>query len=299
VKDLMNDRPTQDLTILNKNNTFYTVLWTLSKKNLSAAPVYDEENKKFIGSVSSLDLVTYACLSFEEKKLISMSDREFWNKEIDMVKDDADIISNLSTRNPLVTVKKSDTMDKVMSIFANGPALHRVWVEDEKDASSIIACVTQSDVSRFLLRHFVDFQQELWGTSVEEWGMKEVKTVKTTEQAAKAFELLIDCRVSAIPIVDNSNRIISTLSATDMKGVGPGVIFKSLSKSVVEFKHEVNERENKIPREAITCRKGDRLLSVMEKMLDNSIHRVWVVDDRGSVVGVVSLTDIFSQIKKK
>ena len=178
IKDLLQDRPKQELTILKSSATFYVALWTFYKKGLSASPVHDGE--KYVGSISNLDLVTYACLQFEDKRLISLSQDEFWEKESSIIEDEAAVISNLSTRNPFVTVKTSLKIEKLMYMFSETKGLLRVWVEDESDDKELIACVTQSDVCRFLVRHFANFKDSLAGKVVGEWAKKDLITVQRT-----------------------------------------------------------------------------------------------------------------------
>lgn len=42
----------------------------------------------------------------------------------------------------------------------------------------------------------------------------------------------------------------------------------------------------------ITCKMETLLVEVMAKTIANRVHRIWVIDDQGLLVGVVSLSDI-------
>ena len=77
-------------------------------------------------------------------------------------------------------------------------------------------------------------------------------------------------------MVDADNRIITTLSVSDLKALEPGHVFKSLSESVVRFIKEANKRRQELPKSQLTCRLGDRLYSVMERMLDEKVLAIFL-----------------------
>jgi predicted transcriptional regulator len=78
----------------------------------------------------------------------------------------------------------------------------------------------------------------------------------------------------------------------------PGLLFKSLQESVVLFlKHsEQRMRPNKAGRRVLTCKVGEKLYDVMNRLVTHQIHRLWVVNDRDVAIGVVSFADIFSHL---
>ena len=116
-----------------------------------------------------------------------------------------------------------------------------------------------------------------------------------------AFESLIDHHVSAVPIIDDVGHLISSFSASDLKGAEPGRLFASLQESVVLFlKHTEQRLRPGVPgRRVLVCKIGDNLHEVMIKLIAQKVHRIWVVNPKGVVIGVVSFSDIFSQINAK
>ena len=51
-------------------------------------------------------------------------------------------------------------------------------------------------------------------------------------------------------------------------------------------------------RELVTCYAESTLSEVIDKAVANHVHRVWVVDQEGLLVGVVSLTDVIRVIRQ-
>ncbi len=81
----------------------------------------------------------------------------------------------------------------------------------------------------------------------------------------------------------------------------PGLLFKSLQDSVVHFlKHtEQRLRPGMAGRRVLTCKVGENLYDVMNKLLSHQVHRLWVVNDRQAAIGVVSFADIFTHLHKQ
>ena len=79
------------------------------------------------------------------------------------------------------------------------------------------------------------------------------------------------------------------------------MLFKSLQDSVVLFlKHtEQRMRPGQAGRRVLTCKVGENLYDVMNKLVAHQIHRVWVVNDRSVAIGVVSFADIFSHLHQQ
>ena len=100
-------------------------------------------------------------------------------------------------------------------------------------------------------------------------------------------------RKNAIAIVDKDGRIISNLSASDLRGLHRGNI-DSLLLPVYEFL-ETNSRERNgglLPDQLRTAKPDTPLDEIVQMILDSRIHRVWITNDNDEPVGVVSITDI-------
>ena len=66
------------------------------------------------------------------------------------------------------------------------------------------------------------------------------------------------------------------------------------------LKHaELRLRPGQAGRRVLSCKMGDSLFEVLHKLIAHRIHRIWFVDAKNICIGVVSLTDIFTQIQKQ
>lgn len=47
----------------------------------------------------------------------------------------------------------------------------------------------------------------------------------------------------------------------------------------------------------MTCRESTPLREVMDKVVDKHVHRAWVVNSQGLIVGLVSVTDLIRVLR--
>jgi len=51
------------------------------------------------------------------------------------------------------------------------------------------------------------------------------------------------------------------------------------------------------PRLLVTCQLDSTLSEVIDKVISRHVHRVWVTNEQGMLLGIVSLTDIIRVIR--
>lgn len=102
-------------------------------------------------------------------------------------------------------------------------------------------------------------------------------------------------------------KLIGTFSATDLRGCYLATLKSWLGISALAFTEEVatsplftasdTEISGTSRRELVTCHAESPLYEVIDKAVTKHVHRVWVVDQEGLLVGVVSLTDVIRVIR--
>ncbi len=131
---MLNGQPKREVVHIDSNSNFFVCLWQLQKHNISSAPIWDAAKNEWVGIVDLLDLVTFALVTFEDRKLLY--ERELLhfaaNDLVNKPELNAHLIANMSTRNRFVPVKPTDQIDKVVELFTAESGLHRVCVIDEQ-----------------------------------------------------------------------------------------------------------------------------------------------------------------------
>lgn len=87
---------------------------------------------------------------------------------------------------------------------------------------------------------------------------------------------------SGAPVKDESGNVIGVLSKSD---------FIHPDKADTSPDRHGTVRDNMTPL-LLTARTGDPLKSAVRRMVDMSIHRLVVVDDRGELVGILTPMDV-------
>ncbi|KAK9102035.1 hypothetical protein Sjap_019289 [Stephania japonica] len=100
-------------------------------------------------------------------------------------------------------------------------------------------------------------------------------------------------------------KLIGTFSATDLRGCPNALLQNSLHMDVIEFTEQASKGSHstsggdmgRTSRVLVTCHAETSLGEVMEKAVTAHVHRVWVVDHQGLLVGIVSLTDMLRVLR--
>lgn len=96
-------------------------------------------------------------------------------------------------------------------------------------------------------------------------------------------------------------KLIGTFSATDLRGRLLATLQSWLPLSALDFTESVSKSplyaSSDSPRELVTCVAESSLAEVIDKAVTRHVHRVWVVDQQGLLVGLVSLTDMIRVLR--
>jgi CBS domain-containing protein len=163
--------------------------------------------------------------------------------------------------------------------------VHRVPVFDNSDR--VYNILSQSDLIQFLFENIRDLGIARVDT-VEKLGLgtPAVISMSARAKAIHAFFLMLYNKVPAVAIVSGNGELVGNLSASDLRGMDQNT-FPQLLMPVMEFVKQVKRH-----RGLITCKKDSTLESVLSKLANNKVHRLWMVDDQNCPIGVVTLTDI-------
>lgn len=120
-----------------------------------------------------------------------------------------------------------------------------------------------------------------------------------TLQDAAAF--LTTRNISAAPVINDAGRPVGVLSRTDIIRFSSGV--PKAPQMLGDFINEAKKLSDPTPRNLVAVRQvmtpvvlsvglDASLAEVCEKMLDRNVHRLFVIDQDGILVGVISALDI-------
>ncbi|XP_071812749.1 5'-AMP-activated protein kinase subunit gamma-1-like isoform X6 [Apostichopus japonicus] len=263
--------------------------FALVHNGVRAAPLWDSQKQDFVGMLTITDFInilhhyynsaTIKIDQLEEHKI------ETWR---DVLKDKA---------RPLVFI------DPDMSLFEAVKKLvqekiHRLPVVDE-NTGNVIYILTHKRILKFLalLKSEIRIPSFL-KKSLRELNigtMSNVATASPTTPLIKALKLFQERRVSALPIVDENNKIVDIYAKFDVINLAAEKTYNNLDITVEEalkFRQTYFEGVS-------TCKADETLEVIMDRIIKAGVHRLVMVDDEDHVVGVVSLSDLLNSLVLK
>lgn len=115
-------------------------------------------------------------------------------------------------------------------------------------------------------------------------------TVRQSDTLLHVLETLHTRQLSAVPVVDDSLALINVYSRTDITSLGYNAGSINLDQTVAETLSQVRTLDFRI----CTCRRSDTLRYIFEWFESTRKHRLYVVSERGSIEGVLSLSDLLA-----
>lgn len=294
IKQLIESDQTFELITAPSTSTVIDILQVLSKHNISAVPVVDEQGT-IPGCVDVLDILSWAAFELEgaPPTQVNSKVKEFANHRV------RDIV-NFSKRNPWNDLSYKAKFSELLDLLSNTSA-HRVAITNEQ--IDIVGLITQSRIIRFFFDHKDVFQDNLSKTVEQVWGSKSEKGVLSIHHnnfVIDALKLMRDHKVSGLPIIDEHGKLVGNISAGDLKHLDATVegLREDLSAQIRSFKNITSTPSVQLPHfDPISVKKEDTLLKIVELCLSKKIHRVFVVDSEMKPTHVISLGDVIKALK--
>ncbi|KAK7335993.1 hypothetical protein VNO80_28177 [Phaseolus coccineus] len=285
--------------------------------------------KHYIGMVTMLDILAH--IAGDDH----LSGGDNITQDLDQRMSDSvsSIIGHSFEGLSLWTLNPNTSMLDCMEVFSKG--VHRAMVPVDgleenvssgvelTESASSYQMLTQMDMLKFLHGRAAELHSIL-SRSVQDLGADTVQIYAITDRTklVHAIKCLKAAMLNAVPIVratgvgqddhkqlinGRCRKLIGTFSATDLRGCHISSLKSWLGISALAFTEEVgssslyseSDMQNRASsrRELVTCCAESPLSEVIEKAVTSHVHRVWVVDQEGLLVGVVSLTDVIRVIR--
>jgi CBS domain-containing protein len=144
----------------------------------------------------------------------------------------------------------------------------------------------------------------VYGQRVKDVFSKEVVAVNTDDTVQEALRLMVENRVSALPVVNGKEVCVGILSATDLMGLARDLNEELSEVQGAEFTPQSlidrvaeqdfgRRRVHELMTEVVETIGPDATLAAAARaMLHHQVHRLPVVNERQRLVGIISTTDI-------
>jgi CBS domain-containing protein len=145
---------------------------------------------------------------------------------------------------------------------------------------------------------------QLYRRRVKEVMSRQVVTISVNDKVHDALELMMENRVSALPVVDHRGRCVGILSTSDFVDVTYEL---DEGLSAVEHQSEIwwrlfvkNVSQNigqqslmdMMTEDVISSSPDDLVVKAASTMLRERVHRLPVLDNERRLLGIISTTDV-------
>jgi len=272
-----------ELVTARLSDTVEAVLGKMFLHNILSVPLVNDSGQ-FVGIISLQDIVLDMVWRPEERT----------HTAANLTRQVRDVFALREEAKRLWIVNDTESLSSIIDTFSNG--VHRALVPQKDDLTKHMHYVmlSQSDVVNYLQKHSDQFKEIVAKTLVQlRLSEKKIDTITADRRAFDCFKLLGDEYVTCLPIVEKeTGRLLANFSASDLRGLTVPKL-KFMNESVETF---LQAQTGGI-RPPVVVKPTGTLADVMKLIVDNKVHRVWVVDDKDRPVSIVTLTDILSCFK--
>ncbi|KAJ3320981.1 hypothetical protein HDU76_000175 [Blyttiomyces sp. JEL0837] len=276
--------------------TIEDALTTMSKNNVLTLPITSRAfPNKFVYILSSFDILLYIVSKQRDALRSSNSHGGLdLSHTVEMAMTmDAEMESYRVFERDF-----RDTLESTLVAFAKGA--HRVLISDALGVRPALV-LTQADILRQVARDLtllqgspVDFST----TTLAKAGLvRPVMTIQQSTSALEGYTKMAQSKVLAVPVLDNAQNVIATLSASDLRGLSRETVGK-VSLPVMEFLEVMHSSKSnlKTKEDTICLTPSDTLLDALKMMVERDVHRIWIINDSLKPVGVISQSDLIGAI---
>ncbi|KAF7222504.1 transcript variant X1 [Nothobranchius furzeri] len=261
--------------------------FALVANGVRAAPLWDTEKQSFVGMLTITDFIIILhryykspmvqIYELEEHKL------ETWRE-----------VYLQATFKPLVNISPDASLfDAVYTLIKN--KIHRLPVIDPVTGNALYI-LTHKRILKFLQLFMCEMPKPAFmKQTLGELGIgtyHEIAFIHPDTPIIKALNIFVERRVSALPVVDDSGKVVDIYSKFDVINLAAEKTYNNLDITVTQaLKHRSQYFEG-----VMKCHKMETMETIVDRIVKAEVHRLVVVDEHSSIEGIVSLSDILQAL---
>lgn len=278
----------------------------LAAHNFLSCPVLQKTKNRYYGFIDMWDIVKYVVDFFGTSDDQLLRNSEDWIKLVSaheefMKKTVNDIMKYpLTKRNPFFPIHSGFSVFAAIEALAKEKQLHRVPIIDAD--RKLVTVVTQSQIVKMIAQNLelIGERRHLPVSKMNRF-LEKVFAVHEDSVAMDAFRMMVEHEVSGVAVIDNDGKLTGTVSVRDLKAVSVDTrmfwrLYQTMKNFLLKVRRESNETGGDRPRSVVTVKSTDTLESVVRKLAENDIHRIFIVDDNKKPIGVISFKDVLYEI---
>ncbi|XP_013209339.1 5'-AMP-activated protein kinase subunit gamma-2 isoform X2 [Microtus ochrogaster] len=261
--------------------------FALVANGVRAAPLWESKKQSFVGMLTITDFINILhryykspmvqIYELEEHKIETW--RELYLQE---------------TFKPLVNISPDASLfDAVYSLIKN--KIHRLPVIDPISGNALYI-LTHKRILKFLQLFMSDMPKPAFmKQNLDELGIgtyHNIAFIHPDTPIIKALNIFVERRISALPVVDESGKVVDIYSKFDVINLAAEKTYNNLDITVTQaLQHRSQYFEG-----VVKCNKLETLETIVDRIVRAEVHRLVVVNEADSIVGIISLSDILQAL---
>lgn len=262
----------------------------LLQNNIVSAPLWNNKTSRFAGLLTSSDFINVIQYYFQFPEKFDLVDQLTLNGLRDIEK--AIGVDQIETAS--IHPFKSLYEACVKMIESKARRIPLIDEDEKTHREIVVSVLTQYRILKFVALNCKETKmllkpiKDLQGLEIQ----KDIATCTMDTPVIDVIHLLTQKSVSSVPIVDEQGKLINVYEAVDVLGLVKGGIYNDLVLSVGDALLRRPEDFEGVH----TCTLNDRLSTIMDTIRKSRLHRLFVVDEQGKLVSVITLSDILNYI---
>ncbi|XVF28353.1 hypothetical protein REPUB_Repub15cG0022300 [Reevesia pubescens] len=291
-----------------------------SGKGIPMAPLWDFYKGKFVGVISASDFILIlrelgnhgSNLTEEELETHTIS---AWKEGKACMNGQVDGHGRPIPTRLLYAGPSDNLKDVALKILQSGVAIVPIIHSSSEDGSfpQLLHLASLSGILKCICRYFKHCSGSLpilqlpiyaiplgtWVPRIGESSSRPFAMLRPTASLNSALNMLVQARVSSIPIVDDNDSLLDIYCRSDITALAKGRAYTHNLNEMTVYQALQLGQDSNTPYETRIqrcqmCLRTDTLLKVMEQLANPGVRRLVIVEAGSNrVEGIVSLTDIF------
>ncbi|ODV84395.1 hypothetical protein CANARDRAFT_8748 [[Candida] arabinofermentans NRRL YB-2248] len=261
----------------------------LLQNSIVSAPLWNSKTSRFAGLLTSSDFINVIQYYSQNPDQFQFVD----NLTLDGLRDVEKAIGAPQLETISIHPFKSLYEACVKMIESSARRIPLIDEDEKTHREIVVSVLTQYRILKFVSMNCRE-------TKILLQPLSELKVGTTTNLSAVKLEtpvmdvihLLISQSVSSVPIVDDQDKLINVYEAVDVLSLIKGGMYTDLSLSVGEALIKRSDDFEGV----YTCTLEDNLCVILETIRKSRLHRLFIVDTAGKLIGVITLSDILKYL---
>jgi CBS domain-containing protein len=272
----------------------------ITTHNILAVPVLDTQTQRYTQFIDIIDILCFI-LSIATKSDLDEGKGVGKLKMLEAHEKFGTVtckeIANASKHDKFTQIKETESLALGLRVLHKANVYRAAVISPAFD-NSMVGILTQSDVLNLVAQHVKDFKCHSKTLAELKLGFRNVVCVSQFDLIKDALFKIRDEHVSGVAVLDNNSRLIGNISASDLKHLGYGPdLLATMFLDVSWALQQIPKPDNKpFP---ITVRPESIVEEAIFQMVENHIHRVYIVDSAHRLWGVVTMTDIIKLLDEE